>query len=169
MSPLRRLSRLLSFWPGRSGNTTPSMASRPSPPIHGRSFGRFDEITHLVENASALTLARRVSRASPTRLPDSRLESLESVATFCHSQSWQTPLVACDEPCFSRLGNTCPSRFLTHVAIHARLSRTCRFKRARASPTDTFLAAFAAEPLSGVRPLVRRKSTGGSCLRFPRL
>jgi hypothetical protein len=47
---------------------TPSVANLPSPPIHGRSFGRFDEITDLVEEASALTLARRrrARRASPT-------------------------------------------------------------------------------------------------------
>jgi hypothetical protein len=39
-------------------NATPSVASLPIPPIQGRSFGRFDEITDLVENASDLTLAR---------------------------------------------------------------------------------------------------------------
>jgi hypothetical protein len=38
--------------------TTPSLASLPSSAIRGRSFGRFDEITDLVEKASALTLAR---------------------------------------------------------------------------------------------------------------
>jgi hypothetical protein len=50
----------------------PSVANLPRPPIHGRSFGRFDGITDLVEEASALTLARRrrVRRASPTRLPN---------------------------------------------------------------------------------------------------
>jgi hypothetical protein len=36
---------------------TPSLANLPGPAIHGRSFGRFDEITDFVENASALTLA----------------------------------------------------------------------------------------------------------------
>jgi hypothetical protein len=60
--------------PGRSGDITPSMARLPSSAIRGRSFGRFDEILYLVEKTSALTLARhrRVRRASPIRLSDSR-------------------------------------------------------------------------------------------------
>jgi hypothetical protein len=41
---------------------TPSMASLPSPAIHGWSFGRFDEILNLVEKASALTHASMRSR-----------------------------------------------------------------------------------------------------------
>jgi len=61
-------------WPGCSAFITPSVANLPSPHIHVQSFGRFDEITDLVEETSALTLARRrrVRRASPTRLPGSR-------------------------------------------------------------------------------------------------
>jgi hypothetical protein len=43
---------------GPFGNTTPSMARQPSPVIHDRSFGRFDEILYLVEKASVLTLAQ---------------------------------------------------------------------------------------------------------------
>ena len=39
----------------RSGEATPSMASQPSRHIPVPSFGRFDEITYLVENAAALT------------------------------------------------------------------------------------------------------------------
>jgi hypothetical protein len=41
---------------GLFGNTTPSVASLPSPRILARSFGRFDEILYLVEETSALTL-----------------------------------------------------------------------------------------------------------------
>jgi hypothetical protein len=41
----------------RANNSTPSMASLPCPTIPGRAFGRFDEITDLVEKASALTHA----------------------------------------------------------------------------------------------------------------
>jgi hypothetical protein len=48
------------------------MAIQPSLHIHVQSFGRFDEITYLVEKTSDLTLARhpRVRRAGPTRLTD---------------------------------------------------------------------------------------------------
>jgi hypothetical protein len=45
------------------GRSTPSLASLPSPHIPVRSFGRFDEITYLVENSSCLTLhASRLTR-----------------------------------------------------------------------------------------------------------
>jgi hypothetical protein len=70
-----RASRLFSIESGRSGRTTPSLASQPSPAryaslrtgphyhvrafatvllTHGRPFGRFDEMFDLVEKASAL-------------------------------------------------------------------------------------------------------------------
>jgi hypothetical protein len=75
-----RASRAMSFRgillrrPRCPGFTTPSMASQPSPAIHGRPFVRFDEITDLVEKAPDLTLARRrrVKGATSTRLPDPR-------------------------------------------------------------------------------------------------
>src|SRR5260370_8294855 len=68
------LSMVLLRWSGRSGDITPSMASLPSPPIHGRSFGRFDEILYLVEKYTRPhpRSARRVRRArgvTLTRLP----------------------------------------------------------------------------------------------------
>jgi hypothetical protein len=51
-------------------NMTPSMASQPSPHFPVRAFGRFDEITDLVDNAADLTLARHGdsgARARPLR------------------------------------------------------------------------------------------------------
>jgi hypothetical protein len=45
---------------------TPSLASLPSPALHGWSFDRFDEMTDLVEEPSDLTLARhRQPRGAP--------------------------------------------------------------------------------------------------------
>ena len=49
------------------------MAIQPSPVIHDRSFGRFDEILYFVENASALTLARRRRVRRARALPALRI------------------------------------------------------------------------------------------------
>jgi hypothetical protein len=43
--------------PRSRARVTPSLANQPCPHIHVWSFGRFDEITDLVDKASALTLA----------------------------------------------------------------------------------------------------------------
>jgi TIR domain len=51
------------------------MASQPSPAIHGRPFGRFDEIFDLVEKASDLTLASPVSFH----------ETAKAAAGICHT------------------------------------------------------------------------------------
>jgi hypothetical protein len=50
------------------------MTSLPCPAIHGRPFGRFDEITYLVENASALTPRKTIlarQRRAALRRPTS--------------------------------------------------------------------------------------------------
>jgi hypothetical protein len=43
------------------GHIAPSMASQPSSAIHGRAFGRFDEILDLVEKTSVLTRCREAT------------------------------------------------------------------------------------------------------------
>jgi hypothetical protein len=58
LGPARRVRRASpTRLPRSRARMTPSLASQPCPHIHVRSFGRFDEITDLVENSSAFTLA----------------------------------------------------------------------------------------------------------------
>ncbi len=67
------LVRIFSVWSPVAAfvacNFTLALAGRrrPSPHIHLRSFGRFDEILYLVENASALTLPDFERRRSSSR------------------------------------------------------------------------------------------------------
>jgi hypothetical protein len=68
---------------GSPARMTPSLASQPCPHIHVWLFGRFDEITDLIENASALTLAPRSWRGSaePPRRPSLISSPVQCVAT----------------------------------------------------------------------------------------
>jgi hypothetical protein len=61
-------------WSSRSGDATPYSGAGPRIPV--RSFDRFNEILYLIENASALTLARhRRVRGVTLELPSANSAS----------------------------------------------------------------------------------------------
>jgi hypothetical protein len=86
--------------PRSRARMTPSVANQPCPHIHVRSFGRFDEITDLVENASALTLACVAKSCG----------KYDRERTCCDTCFYSVEISGLSTPSLSHPGATAPSR-----------------------------------------------------------